>query len=125
MSDDHRTVSDDSEYDVTFHPAFASECEVLDHRSGAARKLFEQDRTKPVNVRANGHPKKHRIVLRGKNGKRRNITITIDDPDHAIHGITLDLYEEGRDPAREGDWKKSESFSIMNYATTCPPVCEG
>jgi hypothetical protein len=123
MSDEH--TSGDNDYDVTFHPAFASACTVTDRKTGAIRKLYEQDRTKPVDVRKNGHPKKHRIVLKGKNGKKRNITITIDDPDHAIHEITLDLYEEGRDPAAGGDSEPVETFSVQNLALTCPPYCEG
>ena len=124
MSDDHTTVSNDSEYEVTFHPAFASSCTVTDKATGTERKLYEQDRTKPVNVKQSGHPKKHRIVLKGKNGKRRNITITIDDPEHAIHGITLDLYKEGRDPAAGGDSEPVETFSVLNDSITCPPFCD-
>lgn len=123
MSDDHITVGTDSSYDLTVHPAFASACTVTDRKTGQARKLYEQDRSKPVDVRKTGHPKKHRIVLKGKNGTRRNVTITIDDPDHAIHGITLDLYQEGRDPLRSSGGDAVESFSVINDSTTCPPVC--
>lgn len=123
MSDEHTTG--DSSYDVTFHRAFASSCTVTDKKTGATRKLYEQDRSKPVDVRNGGHPRKHRIVLKGKNGKKRNITITIDDPEHAIHGLTLDLYEEGRDPASAREAKAVETFSVLNAAATCPPDCEG
>ncbi len=123
MSDEH-TTGDDS-YDVTFHPAFASACTVTDRKTGSVRTLYEQDRTKPVDVSKGGHPKKHRIVLKGKNGKKRNITITIDDPEHAIHGITLDLYAEGRDPSKKSGGETGETFSTVNDAATCPPICEG
>lgn len=124
MSDEHITVGTDPHYDVTVHPAFASSCTVTDRATGQSRKLYEQDRGKPVDVRKNGHPKKHRIVLKGKNGKRRNITITIDDPEHAIHGITLDLYAEGRDPMRADRSSDSvERVTVLNDSTTCPPVC--
>jgi hypothetical protein len=122
MSDEHTTG--DNDYEVTFHPAFASSCTVTDRKSGATKKLYEQDRSKPVDVRKNGHPKKHRIVLKGKNGKRRNITITVDDPEFAIHGITLELYAEGRDPSTTDDPEIAESFSVMNFAMTCPPHCK-
>jgi hypothetical protein len=122
MNNEH--TSGDGNYDVTFHPAFASSCTVTDRKTGSASKLYEQDRTKPVNVKNGGHPKKHRIVLKGKNGKRRNITITIDDPEHAIHGITLDLYAEGRDPSKKESSETVETFSIVNDAATCPPICE-
>jgi hypothetical protein len=122
MSDEHTTG--DNDYEVTFHPAFASSCTVTDRKSGATKKLYEQDRSKPVDVRKNGHPKKHRIVLKGKNGKRRNITITVDDPEFAIHGITLELYAEGRDPSKGGG-DSVETFSVVNDAHTCPPYCAG
>jgi hypothetical protein len=122
MSNEH--TCGDGNYDVTFDRAFASACTVTDRKTGTASKLYEQDRTKPVNVKNGGHPKKHRIVLKGKNGKRRNITITIDDPEHAIHGITLDLYAEGRDPSKDSGGDTVETFSVVNEATTCPPVCE-
>lgn len=123
MRDDHIIASDDNEYEITVHPAFASSCTVTDKRTGQARKLYEQDRSKPVDVRKQGHPKKHRIVLKGKNGKKRNITITIDDPEHAVHGITLDLYKEGRDPMQDESLDSEETFRILNHATTCPPLC--
>jgi hypothetical protein len=123
MSDEH-TVHD-SDYEVVLNRAFASSCTVTDHATGHTRTLYEQDRSKPVDVRPNGHPRKHRIVLRGRNGRKRNITITIDDPEHAIHGLKLDLYREGRDPSREGDDDAAESFSVLNHAVTCPPICDG
>lgn len=125
MSDEHTTVNGDSEYEVTFHPAFASACTVIDQKTGEKRELYKQDPKKPFDVREKGHPKKHRIVLKGKNGKKRNITITIDDPEHAIHGITLDLYKEGRDPSARDEPETTETFSVMNFAMTCPPHCEG
>lgn len=122
MSNEH--TAGDNEYDVTFDRAFASSCTVTDRQTGATRKLYEQDRTKPVDVRASGHPKKHRIVLKGKNGKKRDITITIDDPDHVIHGLTLDLYKEGRDPTVSGGSEPTETFTVTNDSVTCPPVCD-
>lgn len=123
MSDEHITVGSDPHYEVTVHPAFASSCTVTDRATGQSRKLYEQDRSKPVDVRKNGHPKKHRIVLKGKNGKRRNITITIDDPEYAIHSLSLGLYEEGHTPSVEGDSDAVESFDFTNAALTCPPYC--
>lgn len=123
MSDGHITIGDDSEYELTVHPAFASACTVTNKATGQARKLYEQDRTKPVDVRANGHPKKHRIVLKGKNGKKRNVTITVDDPDHAIASLSFSLYEESHDPTVQSDSASTESVEVINDAHTCPPYC--
>lgn len=120
MQDDHKTVTIDSEYDVTFHPAFASSC-VVERKGGAKKTLYEQEQDKPVDC-SNGHPTKHTIKLKGK-GNKRDVTITIDDPNHSIAGLTLQLYDEARDPAVVGDWEATESFTVMNSAKTCPPHC--
>lgn len=119
--EDHKTVSTDN-YDVTFHPAFASSC-VIEPTGGTATKLYEQDKTKPVDCKAKGHPKKHVIKLKGK-GNKRDITITIDDPNHSIHRLSIDLYDEARDPATEGTWEATDTFTVMNTAFTCPPYCD-
>ncbi len=122
MSDGHITIGGDSEYELTVHPAFASACTVTNKATGQARKLYEQDRSKPVDC-SKGHPKKHRIVLRGKNGKKRNVTITVDDPENAIASLSFNLYEEGHDPAAGGDSITTESVDVANAALTCPPYC--
>lgn len=120
---DHKTVTDDARYDITFHPAFASECAVTDKATGQTRKLYVQDRSKPENVKDKGHPKKHTIKLKGK-GNNRDITITIDDPSHTIHSLSFELYDEARDPAQTGSWGSTETVTVTNTAVTCPPYCE-
>jgi hypothetical protein len=121
MSDEH--TAGDSRYDVTFHRAFASSCTITDRKSGTTSKLYEQDRSRPVDVRNGGHPKKHRIVLRGKNGKRRNLTLMIEDPEFAIHSIRIEFYAEGRDPSVAGSEDAVETLDVVNAAMTCPPHC--
>jgi hypothetical protein len=121
----HEHTASDSEYDVTLDTAFASSCTVTDLASGSTRTVYRQDPKQPVDVRPQGHPKRHRIVLKGKNGRRRNVTITIDDPEHALHGLKVDLYREGRDPASRDREDATESFTILNHALTCPPFCGG
>jgi hypothetical protein len=119
----HKTVTDDPEYDVTFHPGFASECIITRKKDNRARQLYKQ--TETHNCGAEGHPKKHVIKLKGKNGKKRDITITIDDPEHSVHSLSLELYDESRDPKHEATFNPgtTETFTVMNTAATCPPHC--
>lgn len=119
--DDLKHVTKHHKYDVSFHPAFASSC-VIEHTSGEKHTLYEQDTSKPVNC-SKGHPKKHVIKLKGKNGSSRDITLTIDDPNHDLAGLTLSLYDEARDPGVDAHFDTTESFTVMNNALTCPPYC--
>ena len=116
-----RHVTGHGKYDVSFHPAFASSC-VIEDRDGQKHTLYEQDRTRPVDV-SNGHPTRHVIRLKGKNGSTRDITVTIDDPNHDLAGLTLSLYDEARDPMLTTKFGTTESFTVMNDALTCPPYC--
>ena len=68
------------------------------------------------------HPKKHRIRLQG--GRYgRNITIEVDDPDLAVHSITLELYGEGHVAGLGAGDTAVETFTVENDGTTCPPNC--
>lgn len=122
MDSNHKHVTDHSKYDVSFHPAFASSC-VIENKDGEKHTLYKQDRSKPVDCR-NGHPKKHVIRLKGKNGSKRDITVTIDDPNHDLAGLTLSLYDEARDPTVAKSFDTTEMFTVENDAFTCPPHCE-
>lgn len=121
--DKHKTVTDDAEYDVTFHPGFASECTVTTLADNAKRQLYKQSEKHDCRPEG-GHPKKHVIKLKGKNGKNRDITITIEDPTHSVHSLKLSLYDEARDPMVNQTFDATEEFTVMNSAMTCPPVCE-
>ena len=118
----HKTVTNDPTYDVTFHPGFASECTVTRTADKTVKQLYKQ--TEKHNCGSEGHPKKHVIKLKGKNGSRRDITITIEDPTHSVHSLKLSLYDESRDPAVDQTFDATEEFTVMNSALTCPPVCE-
>ncbi|HEX8391899.1 MAG TPA: hypothetical protein VF665_06005 [Longimicrobium sp.] len=122
-SADHVTVTADADYDVTFHPAFASRCTVSRKDDGSVKELYKQDKSKPVNTKGKGHPKRHVITLRGKGRNGRNLTITVDDPNHSLHSLSINLYDEGRNPEQVGDWSATETFTVENSAATCPPHC--
>ena len=122
--DNHKTVTTDSEYDITVHPGFASAAVITRKADNAARQLYKQEGKH--NCGTEGHPKRHVIKLKGKNGSKRDITITIDDPTHCVHSLSLDLYDESRDPTKEETFNPgtTETFTVMNTAATCPPFCE-
>lgn len=121
--DKHKTVKDDSQYEVTLHPGFASECTVTQKSNGNSRSLYQQ--TEIYHCGDEGHPTEHRIVVTEKSGAQRSVTITVNDPSHILHSIKLDLYEAGRDPKVKKDWKSNDTITVMNTAETCPPNCIG
>jgi hypothetical protein len=92
----HRKVESD-DYEVTFHPAFASSCTVKKNGEETATDLYRQGSTYQDVVHCpEGHPQQHVIRIRGK-GNGRDITITVHDPSHTLHSISFDLYKEARD----------------------------
>jgi hypothetical protein len=120
--DDHVVKTDDSEYDITFHPAFASKC-VVQHKDGETRELYRQSETH--NLGGKGHPKRHVLKIKGKNGRTRDITITIDDPNHSVHSLKLELYDEGYDPMKPlAKYEGGDIVAFDNLASTCPPTCK-
>ncbi|HEU0016449.1 MAG TPA: hypothetical protein VFQ45_22405 [Longimicrobium sp.] len=113
----------DDRYDISFHPAFASSC-VVKRKDGTVHQLYRQPPGHAHDCRSNGHPKKHVIRLKGKGGISRDVTITIDDPNHSVHSLSFELYEEGRNPANaDSTTATDETVTIMNSANTCPPFC--
>ncbi|HWK89949.1 MAG TPA: hypothetical protein VNP72_08130 [Longimicrobium sp.] len=120
----HITKSDDPDFDVTVHPGFASSV-VVTHKNGTRRELYRQPKGQAHDCRPHGgHPKKHVIKLKGKGSNGRDVTITIDDPNHSIHSLSFELYEAGRDPANaDSTTATDETVTVMNSAETCPPFC--
>lgn len=137
----HRKAEND-EYEVTFHPAFASSCTVKKNGEETATDLYRQGSTYQDVVHCpEGHPEEHVIRIRGK-GNGRDITITVHDPSHTLHSISFDLYKEARDrrvkpqPSAQllgladtqastgGSSDVGETFTLENEAKTCPPYCE-
>jgi hypothetical protein len=119
---DHVVKSDDDRYEIAFHPAFASRCAVT-HKDGSTKELYRQEGV--YNLDGKGHPTQHVLRLTGKNGCTRDITITIDDPNHSIHSLRLELYDEGYDPMKPlAKYTGGDVVAFDNLATTCPPTCK-
>jgi hypothetical protein len=119
--EDHITANSDAEFEVELHPAFASRVTVKS-TGGEERDLYKQNGTH--HLKGTKHPKKHRIKLKDKNGKR-DLTITVDDPRYAIARITVELYPEEHDPMNpdHSDMDSVMTLSVHNAPDTCPPVC--
>lgn len=120
--EDHVIKTDDNEYEVTFHPAFASRCTV-GPKNGNGRELFRQSETFKLNGKA--LPKQHTIRLKSKNGGKRDISITLNDASHSVARITVELYEETHDPTTALTASNTDTvFTVENHAKICPPNCE-
>jgi hypothetical protein len=118
---DHIVKSDDHEYELTFHPAFASRCTVSN--GGEERELFKQ---KGVHqLKGKKVPTKHTIRLKAKGKGKRDITITLDDAAHSVARITVELYDDSHDPATALQAGSTDTvFTVENHAKLCPPNCE-
>lgn len=111
---------DDGDYEITFHPAFASSC-VL-NTNGRDRTLYEQSEV--CHLPGGKLPRQHTIHLRSKDGTR-DIRLRVDDPRHAVARITVELYPEEHDPLvlEKRMTTTSATFTVLNSADTCPPHC--
>lgn len=119
--EDHIIKTDDNEYEITVHPAFASRCTV-GSKGAEARELYRQQGVHKLNGKAK--PNKHTIRLKGKNGSKRDITITLDDKAHSVARITVELYDESHDPATAMVASDTDTvFTVENHAKLCPPNC--
>jgi hypothetical protein len=117
---DHIVKTDDHEYEITVHPAFASRCTV--NGKDGERELFKQQGVHQL--RGNPVPKKHTIRLKGKNGSKRDVTITLDDAAHSVARITVELYADGHDPMTALTAGETDTvFTVENSAKICPPIC--
>ena len=118
---DHIVKTDDNEYEITVHPAFASRCTVSG-KDGEERELYKQKGAHKLNGKA--IPKKHTIKLKAKNGGKRDITITLDDAAHSVARITVELYDDSHDPATALKAGETDTvFTVENSAILCPPIC--
>jgi hypothetical protein len=120
--EDHIVKTDDNEYEITFHPAFASRC-TIGPKDGEARELFKQSGVHHLNGKS--IPKQHTIRLKSKGGGKRDITIQVDDAAHSVARITVELYEDSHDPtvATSSLNDTDTVFTVENSAILCPPIC--
>jgi hypothetical protein len=115
-----RTVSRDG-YEVSFHPAFASKCDV-ERKDGRRVHLYSQE---GVHHHAEGerHPVRHEIRLKG-GPDQRDLSLLVDDPKAQIAKITIELY----DPSHQPGWGRGdepvETFTVTNDSFECPPFCD-
>ena len=119
MSDGHTTATHKN-YTVTFHPAFASRC-VVKGEDGECEIYRQNGPHKFQN--GDKHPKKHTITVKG--GKwDRDISMEVNDPNHAIASIIVEFYGDGHVPGAGAGDRSVETFVIENDGTTCPPTCD-
>lgn len=116
----HKTIQA-GDYEVTFHPAFASRCAV---RTG--ENVVELFSFKGPHRFAKGekHPEKHTLRLSGGE-TGRDLEIEVRDPRHQVARITIHLYPDGHTPGSGARMEESslQAFEWDNGIPTCPPVC--
>lgn len=126
-SNDGHTTIQAGDYEVTFHPAFASRC-CVQARDGAMDEIYKQ--VEVYNLGTEKHPKRHQIQF-AAHGRKRDVTLTVEDPHYHIARITIELYDPsiGEPSARrELDARalaSTETVIFENNAQTCPPYCKG
>ena len=122
----HKTIQA-GDYQVTFHPAFASRC-CVQAGEGTEEEIYKQ--VEVFNLRGAQHPKRHEIHF-AAHGRKRDVRLAIDDPHHHIARITIELYDpEIVEPSsRVGldarAMASTETVTFENNAQTCPPYCKG
>jgi hypothetical protein len=115
-----RTVKKDG-YEVTFHPAFASRCDVV-RKDGKGVDLYRQQGAHHHET-GERHPLRHQIRLKG-GPDQRDFTLRVDDPKAQIAKITIELYDPSHEPGWGNGDDSVETFSVTNDAYECPPFCD-
>jgi hypothetical protein len=117
---EEQTVSKDG-YELTFYPGFASRCTVR-RADGGEVELYRQEQ--PYRLPGGQTRPRTRHLLRLVGGEQgQNVTLDIDDPEHRIARITIELYDQNHQPgAGRGD-PTSEMLTVDQDSITCPPDC--
>ena len=116
---DGTITSEKSGFSVTLHPAFASRMVIL--RDDGEVEVYRQ--RKPYNLAGGGRPRRHRIRLSG-GSSHYDLTLDIDDPNHRIARITIELFGEDHMAGIGARRQIHESIVVEGDALTCPPVCD-
>lgn len=115
----HKTVDKDG-YALTFYPGFLSRAVV--QVDGREDVLYRQEA--PHGVRDQPDEPLKRFELRLKGGPNdRDITLHVDDPQHAIAEIVVRMYPKGYKPEAGENPPPEEVFTAENDAMLCPPIC--
>lgn len=115
----HETVEKDG-YVLTFYPGFLSKASVL--VDGKDEVLYTQQ--KPYSIIDQPDEPLTRFELRLEGGpNERNITLHVDDPEHAIAEITVRMYPRDRTLGVGAAPAPNEVFVAVDDAILCPPMC--
>ena len=117
---DHKTVNQDG-YEITFHPAFAGRCTVQASGKGET-EMYRQEEVYHLPEGQTEPPAKHRIEFRGGEHEQ-DFALQIDDPNHRIARITVELYDENHEPGWGKGEQSVEKITIENDTHHCPPDC--
>lgn len=114
------TVVEKDGYRITFYPGFAREVEVEDR--GDRKEIYRQSGSHDVRNQPD-EPLTHHVVRIEGGRSRRDVTLTLDDPQHAIAEIVVKLHPAGRKPGEGTAQPAEETVRMVNDAVLCPPIC--
>lgn len=115
----HEVVEKDG-YRLTFYPGFLSRASV-DDESGRT-ELYAQSGSHDVRDLPDEPLTRHVLRLEG-GPNQRDVTLTLDDPRHAVAEIVVRLYPAGYTPGDGEAPEPVETMTATDGAILCPPVC--
>lgn len=116
----HATVRKDG-YTLTFYPGFLRRGTAL-VAGGVPEVLYEQ--TVPYDVRDRPDEPLTRYVLAVEGGpNERSLSLTVDDPEHAVAEIVVRLHPPGFVPGEGTPVTVAEELGFQDNTVLCPPVC--
>lgn len=115
----HKKVDKDG-YELTFYPGFLSRAVV--QVDGREDVLYKQVESHSVKDQPDEPLPRFELRLRG-GPNDRNVTLHVDDPQHAIAEIVIRMYPKGYKPEAGVSPPPAEVLSAVNDAMLCPPIC--
>lgn len=121
QQDQHETVDKDG-YQLTFYPGFVRRC-AIHGRDGKAIVLYEQTEVFHLPDGETESLPRSRMHLRGGE-QERDFGLTIDDPEHQIARITVELFPPGFQTGGEEEGEIDQTVIIEEHPVKCPPYCD-
>ena len=113
-------VVEKGEYRLTFYPGFLSSAAVEDE--GGRTELYEQSGSHDVRNEPD-EPLTHHVIRIEGGRNKRDVTLTVDDPHHAIAEIVVRLHPTDREQGTGKAEPPVETVHVRNDAILCPPIC--
>lgn len=111
-------------YELVLYPGFASRA-VMHHADGSEVELYRQANPFKLLSGQTEPDTRHTIHLKGGSAGR-DITLDVNDPEHRIARIRVELYpgpRSGFSTMSDDEPGENDELEIINKAKNCPPDC--